>query len=440
MFETLQLENSGDVALITLSRPEKRNAISPQMISDLLAALDQIEKSPTRVAILTGTGKAFCAGMDLESLSSIAQQSPEQNLEDSRRMAQMFRRIWRFPKPLIAAVNGAAIAGGCGIATLCDFTLAVPEAKFGYTEVKIGFLPAIVSVFLTRQIGDKRARDLLLTGRLVTATEAKELGLVTEIVAPENLQTRANELAATLVDASPTSLARTKRLLTDATAASVDEDLEKAIHQNAQIRSTADFKEGVASFLEKRKPKWQAERGMTDSLNSTAPRASAHNDAMIRVRYAETDQMGVVYHANYLIWFEVGRVELMRALGVEYKSMEKDDDCHIVVVQANCRYLHPAKYDEELRVRTRIAGMRNRSISFAYEVFRDHDQTLAGHRRNRPRHLRLQRKAQNPPAEIPRHFVRRPRCHQDRAARKSRQKSLRKKFMIKISATHAATR
>jgi methylglutaconyl-CoA hydratase len=257
MFETLQLQNSGDVALITLSRPEKRNAISPQMISDLLAALDQIEKSPARVAILTGTGKAFCAGMDLESLSTIAQQSPEQNLEDSRRMAQMFRRIWRFPKPLIAAVNGAAIAGGCGIATLCDFTLAVPEAKFGYTEVKIGFLPAIVSVFLTRQIGDKRARDLLLTGRLITATEAKELGLVTEIVAPENLQTRANELAATLVDASPTSLARTKLLLTDATAASVDEDLEKAIHQNAQIRSTADFKEGVTSFLEKRKPKWQ---------------------------------------------------------------------------------------------------------------------------------------------------------------------------------------
>jgi methylglutaconyl-CoA hydratase len=258
MFETLQLEITGDLARLMLSRPEKRNAISPQMISDLLAALDQIEKSSARLGILTGTGKAFCAGMDLESLSTIAQQSPEQNLEDSRRMAQMFRRIWRFPKPLIAAVNGAAIAGGCGIATLCDFTLAVPEAKFGYTEVKIGFLPAIVSVFLMRQIGDKRARDLLLTGRLITATEAKELGLVTEVVAAENLQTRANELAATLIEASPTSLARTKRLLTDATAVGVDEDLEKAILQNAQIRSTADFKEGVASFLEKRKPKWQA--------------------------------------------------------------------------------------------------------------------------------------------------------------------------------------
>ena len=159
MFQTLQLEITADLAQLTLTRPEKRNAISPQMISDLLAALDQIENSPARVAILTGSGKAFCAGMDLETLSAIARQSPEQNFEDSRRMAQMFRRIWSFPKPLIAAVNGAAIAGGCGIATLCDFTLAVPEAKFGYTEVKIGFLPAIVSVFLTRQIGDKRARD-----------------------------------------------------------------------------------------------------------------------------------------------------------------------------------------------------------------------------------------------------------------------------------------
>jgi acyl-CoA thioester hydrolase len=115
---------------------------------------------------------------------------------------------------------------------------------------------------------------------------------------------------------------------------------------------------------------------MTDSLKSSATNQSAHHDAMIRVRYAETDQMGVVYHANYLIWFEVGRVELMRALGVEYKLMEKEDDCHIVVVQANCRYLAPAKYDEELRVRTRIAEMRNRSISFAYEIHRDSDPHL----------------------------------------------------------------
>ena len=258
-YTTLLLEDHGPIAQLTLNRPDKRNAISAKMICDILTALDEMEKTRARVVILTGAGSAFCAGMDLEMLSAIGQQSAQENQEDSRRMARMFRRIWSFPKPLIAAVNGHALAGGCGIATLCDFTLAVPEAKFGYTEVKIGFLPAIVSVFLTRQIGDKRARDLLLTGRLVEATEAKDLGLVTEIVPAERLMTRANEIAEQLIAASPSSLTRAKRLLTSAAAASVDADLERAVLENARIRCTPDFKEGLASFIEKRKPVWQGE-------------------------------------------------------------------------------------------------------------------------------------------------------------------------------------
>src|SRR5271154_6264436 len=259
MLETLKLEFAGEVATITLNREEKRNAITPLMLSELQSALDAVEKSHSRVAIFTGAGKAFCAGMDLDMLATIGKQSPAENQEDSRRMARMFRRIWSFSKPLIAAVNGAALAGGCGIATLCDFTLAVPEAKFGYTEVRIGFLPAIVSVFLTRQIGDKQARNLLLTGRLVEAPEALSLGLVTEIVPHERLMQRALELADVLIAASPVSLTRAKRLLTSAASASVDEDLERAILENARIRCTADFKEGLASFLEKRKPVWSTD-------------------------------------------------------------------------------------------------------------------------------------------------------------------------------------
>jgi len=259
MYETLTLETTGQLATLTLNRPEKRNAISSRMISELQSALDQIEHSHTRVAIITGAGQSFCAGMDLEMLSAIASQSAAENMEDSRRMAKMFRRVWSFSKPLIAAVNGAALAGGCGIATLCDFTLAVPEAKFGYTEVKIGFLPAIVSVFLTRQIGDKHARDLLLTGRLISSEEALKLGLLTEIVPGERLLQRARELADVLIAASPVSLTRAKRLLTSAAQASVDADLERAILENARIRCTADFKEGLASFLEKRKPIWSTD-------------------------------------------------------------------------------------------------------------------------------------------------------------------------------------
>jgi len=257
MYTTLTLETSGHIAYVTLNRPDKRNAISTVMMAELQTALDEIEKSHVRVAIITGAGKAFCAGMDLEMLAAIGKQSAAENQEDSRRIAKMFRRIWSFPRPLIAAVNGAAYAGGCGIATLCDFTLAAPEAKFGYTEVKIGFLPAIVSVFLTRQIGEKRSRDLLLTGRIIDAAEAKEFGLVSEIVPAEQLLHRAQELAETLIEASPSSLSRAKRLLISSEIAGVDHDLERAILENARIRCTPDFQEGLASFLEKRKPVWQ---------------------------------------------------------------------------------------------------------------------------------------------------------------------------------------
>src|SRR5881394_2832966 len=260
MYSTLILDIAGQIAAITLNRPDKRNAMSAAMIAELQSALDEIEKSHARVGIVTGAGKAFCAGMDLEMLSAIAQQSPQENQEDSRRMAKLFRRIWSFPRPMIAAVNGHALAGGCGIATLCDFTLAVPEAKFGYTEVKIGFLPAIVSVFLTRQIGEKRCRDLLLTGRILEAAEAKEFGLVSEVVPADRLMKRAQELADLLIAASPSSLTRSKRLLVSSAAAGVDHDLERAILENARIRCTPDFQEGLASFLEKRKPVWQGEK------------------------------------------------------------------------------------------------------------------------------------------------------------------------------------
>jgi methylglutaconyl-CoA hydratase len=258
-FETLLIDSTEHLATITLNRPEKRNAITTQMIADLQSALDAIEKTNARVVIITGTGKAFCAGIDLELLQAIAQQTPAENQDDSRRIAKMFRKIWSYSRPLIAAVNGHALAGGCGIATLCDFTLSVPEAKFGYTEVKIGFLPAIVSVFLSRQIGEKHCRDLLLTGRLVEALEAKELGLVNEIVPSEKLMTRAHELANDLLAASPSSITRAKHLLVSAAAAGVDHDLERAVLESARVRCTPDFKEGLSAFLEKRKPIWHAD-------------------------------------------------------------------------------------------------------------------------------------------------------------------------------------
>ncbi|HVB59462.1 MAG TPA: enoyl-CoA hydratase-related protein [Candidatus Acidoferrales bacterium] len=258
-YQTLELRHKDLVATITLNRPESRNAISAQMIDELLAAFAELEASPARVVILTGAGKAFCSGMDLDALRSLAGQSFDQNLDDSRQLAKLFLRIYGFPKPVIAAVNGPAIAGGCGIATLADFTLAAPKAKFGYTEVKIGFLPAIVSVFLRRQVGEKRARDLLLSGRIFDAAEAHRLGLVTEIVPAGNLVARAQTLAGALLAASPRSLARTKRLLLAFDEAALNDEIELAVRENAGIRSTAEFREGLSAFLEKREPNWSGD-------------------------------------------------------------------------------------------------------------------------------------------------------------------------------------
>ena len=257
-FATLTLAYEGPIALLTLNRPEKRNAISPQMIDDLLASMDAIESSPAHLAILTGAGKAFCAGMDLDVLRTISSQTPEQNLQDSRRMAQLFRRLWSFPKPLIAAVNGAALAGGCALATLADFTLASPEATFGYTEVRIGFVPAIVSVFLRRSVGAAVARDLMLTARILPAGEAHRLGLVREVVPPDSLLPSARQLATTLLAHSPSGLLATKKLMVECEVPAIDRELSLAIQANAAVRSTPDFREGVSSFLEKRPPKWSS--------------------------------------------------------------------------------------------------------------------------------------------------------------------------------------
>jgi methylglutaconyl-CoA hydratase len=255
-YKTIHLAYDTGVATITLNRPDKRNAISFDLVSDLLSALAEVEASDAIVLILTGAGKAFSSGMDLENLKTLIGRTPEQNLQDSQTMVRMFRALYEFPKVTIAAVNGAAIAGGTGLALLCDFTLAVPEAKFGYTEVRIGFVPAIVSTFLLRQVGEKQARDLLLTGRIFSAEEAARMGLVNEIVSPENLVTRARELAALLMENSPASLRATKKLLNDHARAELDLQIEAALRENAAIRTTADFHEGVTSFLEKRKPVW----------------------------------------------------------------------------------------------------------------------------------------------------------------------------------------
>ncbi|HEX3894433.1 MAG TPA: enoyl-CoA hydratase-related protein [Terracidiphilus sp.] len=255
-FNYILAETSNGVRTLTLNRPEKRNALSPELIEELTVALQDAAECSCGVVILTGAGPAFCAGLDLDHLATISAKTPEENRRDSAHVARVLRALYDFPKPVIAAVNGPAIAGGMGLATIPDFTLAVPEAKFGYTEVRIGFVPAIVASFLLRQVGEKHTRDLLLTGRLIKAQEALDLGLVTQIVTPDQLLCTAKALAQSLLQNSPQAMQSVKRLLAKHASRRLDEELADAIEANASQRSTDDFKEGVQAFLHRRRADW----------------------------------------------------------------------------------------------------------------------------------------------------------------------------------------
>jgi methylglutaconyl-CoA hydratase len=254
-YKTLLVEETEGILTLTLHRPERRNALTPELRSELIHALESAQNT-AEIVILTGAGQAFCAGLDLAALEALAAASPSAQQQDAEQIAHLFHTLHTFPAPTIAAVNGAAIAGGMGLATLCDFTLAVPESKFGYTEVRIGFVPALVSAYLGMQISSKQAKTLLLSGRLLEATQACALGLVDEIVSTADLISRAQSLARGLIQNSPAAMRQTKQLLLDETLPELDRRIEQALAANVQARQHPDFLEGVTAFLEKRKPRW----------------------------------------------------------------------------------------------------------------------------------------------------------------------------------------
>lgn len=248
-FITLEVEQP--IARITLNRPEKRNALSGEILRELRATFEQLRgNANVRVVILQGAGKAFCAGADLGYLQEISGYSILENLEDSRLLQETFHSIYTFPKPVIARVHGAAIAGGCGLATICDFIVAARTAsKFGYSEVKIGFIPAVVAVYLVQKIGDTRARRLLLSAETISADEAERIGLITHVVDDERIDETVQQLAETLAANSASSLALTKEMLNNLHGMSLDAGLRYASTMNAVTRMTEDCKEGIARFL-----------------------------------------------------------------------------------------------------------------------------------------------------------------------------------------------
>lgn len=256
-YTTIQVSSLGPVRTITLHRPERRNAMTPEMQNELISAFEAASSGDCRVLVLTGAGQAFCSGLDLSALQAMRDGSASTERADAERLARLFRTLWELPLPTIAAVRGPAIAGGAGLATACDFALAAPDATFGFTEVRIGFIPAIVSAFLELQVGGRHSSDLLLTGRVIDAPEALRIGLINEIVPGDQLSEHVGALASTLLRNSPQSMCDTKRLLRALHKPWLDAALEAAVEAGSRARRSPDFSEGIAAFLEKRKPVWR---------------------------------------------------------------------------------------------------------------------------------------------------------------------------------------
>jgi len=256
--DLLRMHTTDGIRFLTLNRPEKRNALSRELVWELSQAFQDTDEDETvRAVVLSGAGDVFSAGADLAALQALQSASYEDNLKDSRALATLFDRMYRCSKPIIGAVNGHAIAGGCGLVTLCDITIAVDTARFGYTETRIGFVPALVARFALLKIGETQSRRLLLSGMLIDAAEAHRIGLITEMCTTQEFQGRLDywtDIFRTQV--SLQAVVTTRELLRSAASMSWEEALEHAIRLNAQARETSDCKKGVAAFLNKEKLSW----------------------------------------------------------------------------------------------------------------------------------------------------------------------------------------
>ncbi len=245
------------VGYITLNRPKKRNALNFNVVAELKEAFTIANNdADCKVIILKAEGDAFCAGADLAYLEQLQKNTYDENLADSNHLKELFLQIYTLPKVVIAAIQGHAIAGGSGLASVCDYAFSVSQAKFGYTEVRIGFIPAIVMVFLIRKVGEHKAKDLLLSGRLITAQKAVDYGIITKVI-NSNLSQEVNDFAQELIAKnSEQSMALTKQMIANVQNLSLEDGLTLAVEQNAKARATEDCKKGIASFLKKEFINW----------------------------------------------------------------------------------------------------------------------------------------------------------------------------------------
>ncbi|HMA02597.1 MAG: enoyl-CoA hydratase/isomerase family protein [Gemmatimonas sp.] len=249
----LRVERTGAIARITLARPEKKNALDYTAARELRESLREIAgDAEVRVVLLAADGADFCAGADLGALHALLDASPSEQLKDAEALGDVFRVMREMPQVIVAGVRGRALAGGAGLATACDIAIAEEGARFGYPEVRVGFVPAMVMALLRRQIGEKRAFELVATGRQITAREALELGLVSRVVPAAEFSAAVEQLVSELGALPAHALRATKQLFYSLDATNFSEGIAHAIRVNVEARSTEEFREGVRRFAPKR--------------------------------------------------------------------------------------------------------------------------------------------------------------------------------------------
>ena len=257
----LEQSDEGRVVTVTLNRPEKRNALNQRLVSELLGVIQGLSNDESvRVVILTGAGNVFSAGADLEALEEMQSATFEENRDDSQALADLFVALRTCSKPIIARVNGHALAGGFGLVTACDFAVADERAKFGFTEVRIGFVPAIISTLLRSRLHDLTLRNLLLRGHLISSQDAVSLGLINRAVDAARLDDSVMAVADDIIrETSGNAVAETKRLLFELEKRSWSDGVAFAVDTNARIRHSEDCIAGIRAFLNREDPPWKRE-------------------------------------------------------------------------------------------------------------------------------------------------------------------------------------
>jgi len=256
-YETIKLHKEKNIVTVYLNRPEVHNAMNEKLMKELTTCFKELIKdNDTRIIILTGKGKSFCAGADLNWMKSMAKYSKEENIQDSKLLLNLYETIYNCPKPVIGRINGHAFGGGLGLFAVCDITIAVPNCKFAFSEAKLGIIPSVISTYIVRRIGLSNMRRLFITGERFSSEYAKVIGLIDYVVSEEKLDTEIQKYVKQLISSGPSAVKEVKKLIDACEKLDIEKYKEYTVRKIAELRVSEEGQEGINAFLEKRKSKW----------------------------------------------------------------------------------------------------------------------------------------------------------------------------------------